>query len=67
MHVQSLDMALKTVGRNTSARATATVVDAKDNPVEGATVLYLGRSFETNLRQNGPYTGEGPPVIAILG
>jgi len=38
MHVKSLSLALKTAGINTSAQATATVFDAKGNPVEGATV-----------------------------
>jgi len=38
MYVRSLDMVLKTAGINTSAQATATVVDADGNLIEGATV-----------------------------
>lgn len=38
MHVASIDMALKSTGPLVGAIATVTIVDAGDNPVEGATV-----------------------------
>jgi serine protease len=58
MHVARIDMALKTAGINTSALATVTIVDAKDSPIEGATV-YGSWSDATSDADSGVTDADG--------
>ena len=62
MHVASINMALKTAGINTSALATVTVVDADNNPVEGATV-YGQWSNATSDTDSGVTDGNGEVTL----
>jgi serine protease len=58
MHVESIDMALKTAGRNTSALSTVTILDANGIPVEGATV-YGSWSGATSDADSGVTDAKG--------
>ena len=58
MHIQSIDMSLKTAGPNVTANAKVTIVNVSGSPVEGATVSGTW-SGATNDTDSGVTGSEG--------